>query len=270
MINLCEYLTEGILDVDKNIDNVEIIALVKKWIDEQSKMDNYYVKNTKWEIRRDGSISPLGNACVKGNVPKYIKIVGDISPQFMNCNIECLDSIQCDVLKLSNVTIEDFGKGFQGESVDIQLCNNINDLDWLPKKLDILKITSCSFKKFDISHVTTRNYLEISGINVENIKNIKSNGDIYIKYCHNLKTVENIECDTFSMRDCIRFEQFVGNNKVKTLGSCIGCKQFKPINLPKTLEELYCNRMSKEWTETNVMALNPDLKLKRAKFRKVK
>lgn len=266
MINLYKYLTEGVFDVDDNIDKIGPQVLAQKWIDEQSKSDNFYVRNTKWDILEDGSISASSNAYVTGNVPKHIKIVGDISPRFMDCNIECLDSIQCNKLDISNVTIEDYGKGFHGNIVNIQLCRSIDNLDWLPKKLDYLSIIMCSFKKFDISYIVVRNNLKIDNIDITNLKNIKSNGELYIKNCTNLKNVENIECDSFYIHDCNKFEGFVGNNKVKTIGECTGCKNFKPINLPKNLENAYCSSMGKDWVETNVMELNPDLKLKIASF----
>ena len=35
MINLYQYLTEGIFDVDDNIENIERNALIQKWINDQ-------------------------------------------------------------------------------------------------------------------------------------------------------------------------------------------------------------------------------------------
>lgn len=266
MINLYEYLNESIFDIDDNIDKIDIRVLAQKWIDDQYKSDSFYVRNTKWNILEDGSIRTSSNAYVIGNVPKYIKIVGDKSPRFIDCNIECLDSIQCSRIDLFNATIEDYGSGFHGISAIIQSCNNIDNLDWLPKKLDYLIIRQCSIKKFDISHIDIKNSLDISDLRMTNLKNIKLTGDLLIKNCPNLKNVENIECDVFWIRNCDKFEGFVGDNKVNTINECEGCKNFKPINLPKNLKNAHCSRMGKDWVETNVRALNPDLKLKIADF----
>lgn len=269
MINLYKYLNESLFDIDDNIDKISPLVLAKKWIDEQSKSDSRGTRDTKWDILEDGSVrvsSGSFNPYVSGNVPKYIKIVGDKSPRFIDCNIECIDSIQCNNLDLFNVTIEDYGNGFHGISAIIQSCDDIDNLDWLPKKLDFLVIRTSPIKKFDISHINIKESLEISDQNMTNLKNIKLDGDLSIKNCSNLKTVENIECDNFSIRNCNQFEGFVGDNKVKTIGECLGCKNFKPINLPKNLENVYCSNMGKDWLETNVMALNPGLKLKVAIF----
>ena len=245
MINLYEYLNESIFDIDDNIDKIDIRVLAQKWIDDQYKSDSFYVRNTKWDILEDGSIRTSSNAYVIGNVPKYIKIVGDKSPRFIDCNIECLDSIQCSRIDLFNATIEDYGSGFHGISAIIQSCNNIDNLDWLPKKLDYLVIRTSQLKKFDISHIDIKNNLEICELNITNLKNIKSNGEVYIKNCPNLKNVENIECDDFLIRNCNKFEGFVGNNEVRTISNCTGCKNFKPINLPKNLENIYCSSITK-------------------------
>ena len=269
MINLYKYLNESIFDIDNNIDKITPQALAKKWIDEQYESDSRGARNTKWDILEDGSIrvSPESfTPYVSGNVPRYIKIVGDNSPRFIDCNIECLDSIQCNNLDLFNATIGEYGSGFHGLSVIMQSCNGIDNLDWLPKKLDFLVIRISPIKKFDISHIDIKESLEISDQNMTNLKNIKFAGDLSIKNCTNLKTVENIECDNFSIQNCNQFEGFIGDNKVKTIGECLGCKNFKPINLPKNLENVYCSNMGKDWLETNVMALNPDLKLKVAIF----
>ena len=123
MINLYKYLNESLFDIDDNIDKISPLVLAKKWIDEQSKSDSLGARDTKWDILEDGSVrvSPGSfNSYVSGNVPKYIKIVGDKSPRFMDCNIECLDSIQCNNLDLFNTTIEDYGNGFHGISAIIQ------------------------------------------------------------------------------------------------------------------------------------------------------
>lgn len=269
MINLYKYLAESIFDIDDNIDKISPQLLAQKWIDEQSKSDNFSARNTKWDILEDGSVcvsTKSFSPYVTGNVPKHIKIVGNISPSFIDCNIECLDSIQCDKLDILNVTIEDYGKGFHGSSANIHLCSGMDNLDWLPKKLNYLVIKTCSFKKFDISHIVIEKGLEINDLYITSLKNIKSNGGVYIKNCPKLENVENIECDDFSISYCDKFEGFVGNNKVRTISNCTGCKNFKPINLPKNLENIYCSSMGKDWVETNVMELNPDLKLKESYF----
>ena len=39
---------------DNNIENIEKNALAQKWINDQSLSDNYWSKNTKWKIQKDG------------------------------------------------------------------------------------------------------------------------------------------------------------------------------------------------------------------------
>lgn len=265
MTNLYEYLTEGVFDIDDNIDKVETHVLAKKWIDEQSKSDSYSVKATKWEILKDGSVKPKSSIpFVGGNVPKHIHIVGDYIC-FLECSIECLDSISCNDIRLENTTINDYGKGFKGKSVNIESCDFI-DFEWLPKKLESLSINHCSFKKLDLSKIITTQELNLFYIDLDEIENIKSEHRVYIKNCDSLKSLKNIECTTLDIQDCAKFEGFKGDNNITRLCLDASCKKFKPINLPTTIKYLYCNKLGKDWIETNVMALNPDLKLERSEF----
>lgn len=181
MINLYQYLTEGIFGVDDNIDNIERNALIQKWINDQSLSDNYWTQNTKWKIQKDGSISvdSTNVAYVTGEVPKYIKITGDKSPDFLNCTIECLDSIQCNILNLSNTVIKDFGKGFKGDSVRIQSCK-FDKFDWLPNSIDYLDISHYHIDRFDISKTTINRNLNISYSDIEVFENVSVNDVIYI------------------------------------------------------------------------------------------
>lgn len=265
MINLYKYLTEGVFDIDDNIDKIGPRLLAKKWMDEQSKSDNFYVRNTKWDILEDGSINALTDAYITGNVPKHIKIVGDVSPRFMDCNIECLDSIQCNKLDISNVTIEDYGKGFKGNIVYIRNCK-FDKFDWLPNSIDYFDIGHQHIDRFDISKTTINRNLNMSYLDIEVLENVSVGDTLHITDCKKLKKIKNVKCESLYIRDCPNLECFEGDNKIKTLSVNASCKKFKPINLPKTLKNVYCSDMGKDWTEINVMELNPYLKLEIAGF----
>ena len=267
MINLYQYLTEGIFDVDDNIDNIERNALIQKWINDQSLSDNYWTQNTKWKIQKDGSISvdSTNVAYVTGEVPKYIKITGDKSPDFLNCTIECLDSIQCNILNLSNTVIKDFGKGFKGDSVRIQSCK-FDKFDWLPNSIDYLDISHYHIDRFDISKTTINRNLNISYSDIEVLEDVSVRDTIYISDCKKLKKIKNVKCGRLCINDCPNLECFEGDNKIESIDANAACKKFKPINLPKNLENVYCTELGKDWIETNVMELNPDLKLKTKGF----
>ena len=267
MINLFQYLTEGIFDIDDNIDNIERNALIQKWINDQSLSDNYWTQNTKWKIQKDGSISvdSTNVAYVTGEVPKYIKITGDKSPDFLNCTIECLDSIQCNILNLSNTVIKDFGKGFKGDSVRIQSCK-FDKFDWLPNSIDYLDISHYHIDRFDISKTTINRNLNISYSDIEVLEDVSVRDTIYISDCKKLKKIKNVKCGRLCINDCPNLECFEGDNKIESIDANAACKKFKPINLPKNLENVYCTELGKDWIETNVMELNPDLKLKTKGF----
>ena len=232
MINLYQYLTEGIFDVDDNIENIERNALIQKWINDQSLSDNYWTQNTKWEIQKDGSISVTSTnvAYVTGEVPKYIKITGDKSPDFLNCTIECLDSIQCNRLKLSNTTIKDFGKGFKGDSVYIQSCK-FDKFDWLPNSIDYLDISHYHIDRFDISKTTINRNLNISYSDIEVLEDVSVRDTIYISDCKKLKKIKNVKCGCLYIEDCPNLECFEGDNKIEAISANAACKKFKPINL---------------------------------------
>ena len=140
MINLYQYLTEGIFDVDDNIKDFDKNVIAKKWIEEQSMSDNVYVRSTKWKILADGSVQPIvgkGGWLISGNIPKEITIVdapNGTSPEIIDATIECLDSIQCSQLRITSTEILDYGKGFKGSSIKINNCD-IKDFKWFPEKL---------------------------------------------------------------------------------------------------------------------------------------
>lgn len=267
MKNLYQYLTEGIFDVDDNIENIERNALIQKWINDQSLSDNYWAQNTKWKIQKDGSISVTSTnvAYVTGEIPKYIKITGDKSPDFLNCTIECLDSIQCDRLNLTNTVIKDFGKGFKGDSVRIEMCK-FDKFDWLPNSIDYFDISHCHMDSFDISKTTINRTLNISYLDIEVFENVSVDDVIYITNCKKLKKIKNVKCSNLYIKDCPNLECFEGDNKIETISANAACKKFKPINLPKSLVNVFCTELGKDWIETNVMELNPDLKLRNKGF----
>jgi hypothetical protein len=158
MINLYQYLTEGIFDVDDNIEDFDKNVFAKEWIKAQSMSDNVYVRSTKWKILADGSVQPVegrGGWYISGNIPKEITIVdasNGTSPNIMDATIECLDSIQCSQLHITNTKILDYGKGFKGESIKINNCD-IKDFKWFSKKLQWLTLTSLKMENYDFDGI---------------------------------------------------------------------------------------------------------------------
>lgn len=272
MINLFQYLTEGIFDIDDNIDNVEKNSIAKKWIHQQSLSDNIYTSSTEWKILKDSTVQPIsgrGGFHIDGNIPREITIVdapNGASPSIGDATIECLDSIKCKRLDIANTKILDYGHGFNGE--EIFICNvDIEDFKWFPKKLQYLNIKQLNMNSYDfegliVERNATLEYLRGN----ETLENIKVKGDLYISSCRGLKYIKNIECNNLLIFDCANFEGFEGDNKINTISTNAACKKFKPINLPKNLENIYCSELGKDWVETNVMELNPDLKLKTKGF----
>ena len=272
MINLYQYLTEGIFDVDDNIKDFDKNIIAKKWIEEQSMSDNVYVRSTKWKILADGSVQPIdgkGGWHISGNIPKELTIVdapNETSPHIMDATIECLDSIQCSQLSITNTEILDYGKGFKGSSIKINNCD-IKDFKWFPEKLQWLTLLHLKMKSYDFNNLSVEYNTNIEYLyGCETIENIKTDGSLSIRYCKNIKYVKNIECEGLYIKDCPNFESLEGDNKIEVIGANAACKKFKPINLPKNLEKISCEELGKDWIETNVMELNPYLKLKTKGF----
>ena len=272
MKNLKEYIIEGIFDVDDNIDNIEKITIVKKWIDQQSLSDNIYTRSTEWKILNNSTVQPIngkGGWYISGNIPKEITIVdapNGTSPNIMDATIECLDSIQCSQLHITDTKILDYGyrRGWE----DICIYNvDMENFKWFPKKLQWLNIRHLNMKSYDFEGLVVERDVTLEYLHGnDTLENIKVKGDLEIRFCKDLKYIKNIECDRLIIVDCVNLECLEGNNIIKILSVDSTCKKFKPINLPSTLENIHCYRLGKEWIETNVMELNPNLKLKNADF----